>query len=152
MFASINRTKLVPLGMTGALALGIVASAGFSEDVVAKQAPNKTAAAAQSALSKGQVDKAIELAEAMVAASPREPAYRALLAHAYLKAGRFQSASATFDDAMKLGDNSAMTALGLALSYSAAGRNRDAVAILDDWRDAIPVADLGLALALAGEP
>lgn len=152
MFASINRTKLVPLGMTGALALAIAASAGFSEDVVAKQAPDKTAAAAQSALSKGQVDKAIELAETLVAASPREPAYRALLAHAYLKAGRFQSASATFDDAMKLGDSSAKTALGLALSYSAAGRNRDAVAILDDWRDAIPVADLGLALALAGEP
>lgn len=152
MFASINRTKLVPLGMTGAFALAIAASAGFSEDVVAKQAPDKTAAAAQSALSKGQVDKAIELAEALVASSPREPAYRALLAHAYLKAGRFQSASATFDDAMKLGDNSAKTALGLALSYSAAGRNRDAVAILDDWRDAIPVADLGLALALAGEP
>ena len=152
MFASINRTKLMPLGMTGALALAIAASAGFSEDVVAKQAPDKTAAAAQSALSKGQVDKAIELAEALVAASPREPSYRALLAHAYLKAGRFQSASATFDDAMTLGDNSAKTALGLALSYSAAGRNRDAVAILDDWRDAIPVADLGLALALAGEP
>ncbi|PIM50389.1 sporulation protein, partial [Roseateles chitinivorans] len=37
-------------------------------------------------------------------------------------------------------------------SYSAAGRHRDAVAILEDWRDAIPVADLGLALALAGEP
>jgi len=152
MFASINRTKLVPLGMTGALALAIAASAGFSEDVVAKQAPDKTASAAQSALSKGQVDKAIELAEALVAASPREPSYRALLAHAYLKAGRFQSASATFDDAMKLGDNSAKTALGLALSYSAAGRHRDAVAILEDWRDAIPVADLGLALALAGEP
>lgn len=152
MFASINRTKLLPLGMTGALALAIAASAGFSADVVAKQAPDKTASAAQSALSKGQVDKAIELAEVLVAASPREPSYRALLAHAYLKAGRFQSASATFDDAMKLGDNSAKTALGLALSYSAAGRNRDAVAILDDWRDAIPVADLGLALALAGEP
>jgi Flp pilus assembly protein TadD len=152
MFANINRTKLLPLGMTGALALAIAASAGFSEDVVAKQAPNKTAAAAQSALSKGQVDKAIELAEVLVAASPREPSYRALLAHAYLKAGRFQSASATFDDAMTLGDNSAKTALGLALSYSAAGRNRDAVAILDDWRDAIPAADLGLALALAGEP
>ncbi len=152
MFASINRTKLVPLGMTGALALAIAASAGFSEDVVAKQAPDKTASAAQSALSKGQVDKAIELAEALVAGNPREPAYRALLAHAYLKAGRFQSATATFDDAMKLGDNSAKTALGLALSYSAAGRNRAAVAILDDWRDAIPVSDLGLALALAGEP
>ena len=45
MFASINRTKLVPLGMTGALALAIAASAGFSEDVVAKQAPDKTASA-----------------------------------------------------------------------------------------------------------
>ena len=134
------------------IARASAASAGFSEDVVAKQAPDKTASAAQSALSKGQVDKAIELAEALVAASPREPSYRALLAHAYLKAGRFQSASATFDDAMKLGDNSAKTALGLALSYSAAGRHRDAVAILEDWRDAIPVADLGLALALAGEP
>ena len=72
MFASINRTKLVPLGMTGALALAIAASAGFSEDVVAKQAPDKTASAAQSALSKGQVDKAIELAEALVAPSPRD--------------------------------------------------------------------------------
>lgn len=152
MSASTIRTKLLPLGVTGALALAIIAGAGFSDDVVAKQAPDKTAASAQTALAKGQVDKAIELAEALVATSPREPSYRALLAHAYLKAGRFQSASATFDDAMKLGDNSAKTALGLSLSYSAAGRNRDAVAILDDWRDAIPVADLGLALALAGEP
>lgn len=152
MFASINRTKFVPLGVTGAVALAIAASASFSGDVVAKQAPDKSAAAAQSALSKGQVDKAIELAEALVAGNPREPAYRAILAHAYLKAGRFQSASATFDDAMKLGDNSAKTALGLALSYSAVGRTGDAVAILQDWRDAIPVSDLGLALALAGEP
>ncbi|MEY4238871.1 MAG: hypothetical protein RL339_1472, partial [Pseudomonadota bacterium] len=152
MSASTIRTKLLPLGVTGAIALAIVAGAGFGETVVAKPTPDKTAAAAQAALGKGQVDKAIELAEAVVAASPREPSYRALLAHAYLKAGRFQSASATFDDAMKLGDNSAKTALGLALSYAAAGRNRDAVAILDDWRDAIPVADLGLAMALAGEP
>ena len=150
--ANALRTKFLPLGLTGAVALAIVAGTGFSDSVVAKATPDKTAAAAQAALAKGQVDKAIELAEAVVAASPREPSYRALLAQAYLKAGRFQSASATFDDAMKLGDSSAKTALGLALSYSAAGRNRDAMAILDDWRDAIPVVDLGLAMALAGQP
>lgn len=152
MSTSPIRTKLLPLGVTGALALAVLAGAGFGETVVAKPSPDKTAAAAQAALSSGQVDKAIRLAEALVAASPREASYRALLAHAYLKAGRFQSAAVTFDDAMELGDNAGKTALGLALAYAAEGRNRDAVAILDDWRDAIPVADLGLALALAGEP
>lgn len=152
MSASILRNKFLPFGVTGAVALAIIAATGFGDSVVARPAPDKTASAAQAALAKGQIDKAIQLAEALVAASPREPSYRALLAHAYLKAGRFQSAAMTFDDAMKLGDNSAKTALGLSLSYSAAGRNRDAVAILDDWRDAIPAADLGLALALAGEP
>lgn len=145
------RSKLLPLGATGAVALALIAGGSFSEDVVAKPTPDKTAAAAQAALAKGQIDRAIQLAEAVVAGSPREPSYRALLAHAYLKAGRFDSAATTFDDAMKLGDTSARTALGLSLSYIAAGRNSDAVAILDDWRDAIPVVDLGLALALAGE-
>lgn len=146
------RSKLLPFGITGAVALAVIAGTGFGENVVAKPTPDKTASAAQAALAKGQYDKAIQLAETLVAASPREPSYRALLAHAYLKAGRFQSAAMTFDDAMKLGDNSAKTALGLSLAYSAAGRNRDAIAILEDWRDAIPAADLGLAMALAGEP
>jgi Flp pilus assembly protein TadD len=145
------RSKLLPLGATGAVALALIAGGSFSEDVVAKPTPDKTAAAAQAALAKGQVDRAIELAESVVAGNPREPSYRALLAHAYLKAGRFDSAATTFDDALKLGDTSARTALGLSLSYIAAGRNSDAVAILDDWRDAIPTVDLGLALALAGE-
>ncbi len=152
MTAKINRTKLLSLGLTGAIALAIVAGSGFADQVVARPTPDKTAAAAQAALAKGQVDKAISLAESVVAASPREPSYRALLAHAYLKAGRFASAATTFDDAMKLGDTSSKTALGLSLAYVGAGRNRDAVSILDDWRDAIPVADLGLAMALAGEP
>lgn len=146
------RTKFMPLGVTGAVALAIMAAAGLSQNVVARPAPDKTAAAAQAALSSGQVDKAIKLAEAVVAASPREPAYRALLAHAYLKSGRFDSAAQTFDEAMKLGDISGKTALGLSLALAAAGRNGEAVGILDDWRDAIPLADLGLALALAGEP
>ncbi len=141
----------LPLGIAGAAAAMLLASGTMSTSAVAKSSPDRTAADAQAALAKGKYEKAIELSEAVVAASPREPAYRALLGQAYLKAGRFDSAASAFNDAMKLGENSARTALGLALANTAAGRNREAVAILDDWRDAIPAADLGLALALAGE-
>lgn len=152
-----NRTSIrlktfgLPIGLAGAAAAALVVGAGFSESVVAKPSPDRTAAEVQSALAKGKIDRAISLAEQVVAANPREPSYRALLGHAYMKAGRFDSAATTFDDAMKLGDTSAKTALGLALSRTAQGRTREAVAILDDWRDAIPAEDLGLALALAGE-
>jgi Flp pilus assembly protein TadD len=145
------RTLGVPLGLASALAVAVVASTGFSGSVVAKPSPDRTAAEAQTALKKGKVDKAITLTEALVAGNPREPSYRTLLGHAYMKAGRFDSAATTFDDAMKLGDNTARTALALALARIAQGRTREAVAILDDWRDAIPAADLGLALALSGE-
>lgn len=143
------RRSALPLGIASALALAIAAAGGTS--VVAAPRPDQTAALAQAALSKGQVDKAIKLAETAVQGSPREATYRAVLGHAYLKAGRFASAATTFNDAMELGDNSARTALGLALSNVAAGRNQEAIAILDDWRDAVPASDLGLALALAGE-
>lgn len=145
------KTLGLPLGLAGALGLALAASTGFSASVVAKPSPDRTAAEAQNALKKGKVEKAIALAEEVVAANPREPSYRALLGHAYMKAGRFESAATTFDDAMKLGDNSSRTALALALARTAQGRGREAVAILDDWRDAIPASDLGLALALAGE-
>ena len=141
----------LPLGLTGVAAAALFASGALSTTAVAKSTPDQSMAEAQKALSKGNAQKAIDLAEAAVAANPREPSYRAVLGQAYLKAGRFESAATTFDDAMKLGDNSSRTALGLALANVAAGRNRQAVAILDDWRDAIPGADLGLALALAGE-
>ena len=146
----IRRTAL-PLGIVGAVAAIAIASGSFSGAVVAKPSPDKSLAAAQVALGKGQIDKAIALAEAAVAGNPREPSYRALLGQAYLRAGRFDSAVTTLDDAMKLGDNSGKTALALSLANIAAGDGRAAVAILDDWRDAIPASDLGLARALAGE-
>lgn len=143
--------RILSLGLAGAIAALAIAGAGMSVTATARQSVDQSAKGAQAALAKGQVEKAVQLAEALVAANPREPSYRALLGQAYLKAGRFNSAVTTFNDAMKLGDNSARTALGLALANVAAGQPRDAVAILDDWRDAIPAADLGLALALAGE-
>lgn len=111
-----------------------------------------SAEAARLALAKGNGEKAVTNAEAAVAASPRDVALRVLLAQSYFKSGRFQSAATTFDDAMKLGDNSARTALSLALAQIGAGQQDAALAVLDDWRGEIPASDLGLALALAGEP
>lgn len=145
------RRNALPIGLAGAIALAMAAGVGMSNTAVAKSTPDKTAAEAQKALAKGDVEKAISLAEAVVAANPREPAYRSLLGQAYLRAGRFESAATAFNDAMKLGDNSAKTALSLALANIGAGRPQEAIAILNDWRDAIPAADLGLAYALAGE-
>ncbi len=148
MTATRIRRVILPIGL-----IGVAAAALMSGGTVATAKPSvdKTASEAQIALNKGKIDKAISLAEDVVEASPREPAYRTLLGNAYLRAGRFTSAASAFDDAMKLGDNSTRTALALALANVAAGRNQEAVAILDDWRDAIPASDLGLALSLAGE-
>lgn len=141
----------VPLGLAGFATAALLASGTMSASAIAKSSPDQSLAEAQKALAKGKAEKAIELSELAVAGNPREPSYRAVLGQAYLKAGRFQSAATAFNDAMKLGDNTARSALGLALANVAMGRNREAVAILDDWRDAIPATDLGLGLALAGE-
>lgn len=111
-----------------------------------------SASKAATALAKGRYDRAVEHAEAAVLADPRNPAYRAALAATYLEAGRFRAAATSFADTMQLGDESGSTALGLALAQSGSGDFASAAALLDDWRDDIPPADLGLAFALAGRP
>ncbi|MEO7247630.1 MAG: tetratricopeptide repeat protein [Novosphingobium sp.] len=113
---------------------------------------SNSADSARLALKNGKAGDAVSHAEAAVAATPRDASLRVLLGQAYFKAGRFTSAAATFDDAMKLGDNSARTALSLALAHIGAGDQHGALAVLEDWRGEIPVSDLGLALSLAGEP
>lgn len=143
------RNIILPLSLAGVIALASV-SGGTSAD--AAQKPDEILAKAQKELAKGHVDQAIKLAEAAVAANPRESNYRALLGQAYLRAGRFDSAATALNDAMTLGDNGQKTALALALANAGMGKDREAVAILTDWHDAIPASDLGLALALAGEP
>jgi Flp pilus assembly protein TadD len=107
---------------------------------------------AQGALAKGQVDKAIAHAEAAVLADPRNPGFRALLGAAYLEAGRFQSAATSFGDALDLGDDNPRTVLSLALAKIALGEGRAAAEVLDQHADSIDPADLGLAMALAGQP
>jgi len=118
-----------------------------------KSAPRAdfSAGRAEVALNKGKVSDAIAHAEAAVLAEPRNAAYRSMLGAAYLESGRFLSAQTSFDDAMTLGDESARTALGFALAAIGTGNRRAAVEVLDDWRDDIPAADLGLAYALAGD-
>ena len=83
-------------------------------------------------------------------ANPRDGATRALLGAAYLKAGRFASATEAYDAALELGDESVPTVLGLALAETAQGNGADALELLNDWRDVVPASDLGLAYALAG--
>ncbi len=107
---------------------------------------------AQTALAKGQVDKAIAHGEAAVLAEPRNPGYRALLGAAYLEAGRFESAETSFGDALDLGDENPRTVLSFALAKIALGEGRATVKVLDEYSAGIDPADLGLALALAGEP
>lgn len=107
---------------------------------------------AQTALAKGQTDKAIAHAEAAVLAEPRNPGYRALLGATYLEAGRFQSAATSFGDALDLGDEDPRTVLSFALAKTATGEGRSAVQVLDEYARLIDPADLGLAYALAGQP
>lgn len=143
-----NRTQMI------ALAAGTALAALALTGCAAKVAPpaSASAAEAQTLLAHGKTDKAIESAEAAVLAQPRNAAYRAMLGAAYLEAGRFQSAATSFDDAIKLGDQTSRTALSFALAQAAAGDSRTALSVLEDWRDDIPASDLGLAMALAGRP
>lgn len=140
------RRALALSGALAALALGgcMTAAAAPRADLSFAQA--------QSALSKGKIEAAITHAEAAVLAEPRNPGFRALLGAAYLEAGRFQAAATSFGDALDLGDQSPRTVLSFALAKIALGEKRAALAVLDDYAAAIDPADLGLALALAGQP
>jgi Flp pilus assembly protein TadD len=134
----------VSTAMAGALLSGCAATPAPRADISATQA--------QAAMAEGRVDRGVRLSEDAVRADPRNAAYRAMLGKAYLDAGRFASAETSFTDAMALGDNSPRTALSLALSLTAQARYGEAAALLNDWEGQIATADLGLALALSGQP
>lgn len=134
----------VSTAMAGALLSGCTTTHAPSADIAAANAAE--------AMAEGKHDRAIRHAEDAVRADPRNASYRAMLGKAYLDSGRFASAETSFDDAMHLGDNSPRTALSLALSLTAQAKYTEAAALLNDWEGQIAVADLGLALALAGQP
>jgi len=113
--------------------------------------PAELSAEAQKALRKGDAEKALVRAESAVLADPRNADLRRVLADAYIANGRFLAAEQSYDDAYQLGDSSARTVISLAMMHVAQGDNRAAQALLNDNRDVLPVADYGLAIALAGQ-
>jgi tetratricopeptide (TPR) repeat protein len=151
MSAAVNTKQViapkVALAVTTALASMALVGCTTSVAPRADSSFNK----AQTALAQGQVDKAVMHAEAAVLAEPRNAGYRAMLGAAYLESGRFSSAATSFDDALSLGDTDPRTVLSYALAKVALGDNYAAIDKLEQWENDIDPADLGLALALAGE-
>lgn len=111
----------------------------------------KLAGAAEEALQGDDTEKAVTGAEATVSVSPNDGKYRSLLGQAYLSAGRFASAEASFQDALTLGHVDARTVIGLAMVQIASGKGEDARALLGNHMEVLPAADYGLAMALAGD-
>ncbi len=148
MYSTDKSTRMIGLAVTtamaGVLLSGCAASVAPRADVSVMEA--------QEAMAQGRHERAIDHAEAAVLAEPRNASYRAVLGQSYLDAGRFASAETSFNDAMALGDNSPRTALSLALALTAQAKYSEAAALLNDWEGQIATADLGLALALAGQP
>lgn len=144
---ALNGPKIA-LAVTTALASVVLAGCTTSAAPRAETSFGK----AQTALAKGQAEQAVDHAEAAVLAEPRNAGFRAMLGAAYLEAGRFQSAATSFGDAIELGDNDPRTVLSYALSQTAIGNSAAALEVLDEWQGSLDPADLGLALALAGQP
>lgn len=138
----------IGLGFTTAMAAALLVGCATGPAPRAEA----SASAAQRDMARGEHDRAIQHAEAAVAAAPHNGQYRMVLGEAYLDAGRFASAEASFADAMTLGEESPRAALSLALAQIAQAKYPAAVSLLSEWEERIATADVGLAFALAGQP
>lgn len=140
MIIRIHR-KALTIALAGASALALPAIAPARDNVEK----------AEAALAKENADKAVSYAERAVLENPRDPETRVLLGQAYLKAGRMISARDSLSAAVELGDAGPRTALMLALAQVGSGEPRLAIGTINMQGSAIPAADRGLALALAGD-
>jgi Flp pilus assembly protein TadD len=116
-----------------------------------KQIAARAADQARAAMARHKAAVAVDAAEKAVANAPMDASYRVLLGQAYLGAGRFASAEAAFRDALTITPNQPKVEFRLALAQIAEGRGQDAHALLKALDGQVPVADLGLALAMAGD-
>ena len=139
-------------GTLAAVTTATIAAASARAQSRAEKQGREEFAAAQAALSHGKFDVAIRHAEAAVGDQPQVAAYRLLLGQSYLKGGRFASARDVFADVLTLDDGNGKVALNLALAQIATGDWAGARKTLDTHAATIPVADRGLAIALAGDP
>jgi len=127
-----------------------VGSATHVNDKVPENASYATRALA--ALSSNNAPMAIELAEQAVAKSPMDASVRLLLGNSYFAGGRFRSAETAYRETLTIDPSQSQVVLKLALVEIAQGKNREAVAFLNQARGVLDPSDYGLALALAGRP
>ena len=104
------------------------------------------------ALATGDYAAAVSWAEQAVGGTPRDSGLRGLLGNAYLGGGRFASAAAAYNDALTLTPGEPQLVLKLVLAEIARGRHDSATQLLDELRGVLDPADVGLAMALAGQP
>ncbi len=148
--------KFAASGLIAAIGIGapstiVVASDGDAPVANPARAASSAGRATQM-MQRGRADRAVGYAEEAVALSPYDPAHRSLLGQAYLATGRFASAEASFDAARQLGASDTRTIIGHALSLVANNRANEALALIEAHGATLPASDLGLALALAGQP
>ena len=125
-------------------------AATASEDQTVQQA-ERASKKAQKASAKGELQKAVGFAESAVSFRPTNAAYRLQLAEAYLAAGRFQSAEASFADVLDLNPGNPRVSLKLALTKIALGKPDTARTIVEDIKSSLSAADYGLAMTLIGD-
>ena len=105
---------------------------------------------AQAALTSNDLATALSLGEAAVEYRPNDASFRALLGNIYLASGRYASAERSYHDALTLAAPDPQVVLKYALVQIAQGKADAAVAMLGQAQSLLDPADLGLALALAG--
>ncbi|CAA9521602.1 MAG: hypothetical protein AVDCRST_MAG09-2166 [uncultured Sphingomonas sp.] len=117
-----------------------------------KDAAVGVATRAHLALATGDYAAAVSWAEQAVGNAPRNASLRSLLGNAYLGAGRFASAATAYNDALTLAPGEPQLMLKLVLAEIAGGKHASATQLLDQLRGSVDPADIGLAMALAGQP
>lgn len=146
-----SSTALMAVTMAGCSGSALNSRAGVSAGKLEQMAASQ-AGDAEKALAAHDAGRAVQIAEAAVAADPQNAAYRTLLGRAYLMSGRFDSARTAFEDALTLGSTDGRTIVNLSLIHVAQGRTSDAQALLTRHVATLSAADYGLAMAMAGNP
>ncbi len=139
----------------GGSVMGCTGSDGARLETAGSRTPKQAereADYAGKALDKHDAAAAVSHAEAAVTLARGSASYRALLGRSYLQAGRLVSARTSFEDAVSLNAHDGRVALNLALTQIALGDWQAARQTLDRYSQAIPAGDLGLAVALSGDP
>ena len=145
--------RMLLLGAPLMLAAGATVAVASARDAMADaKAAVQVAEKASKALAKHRAGEAVTLAERAVSLAPNDAGHRALLGQAYLQAGRFSSARAALEEAVQLDGRDTRAALNLVLAQIATGDWAAARRTLDTNSDKIATSDLGLAIALTGDP